>query len=273
MTQTASQEDHQTMTEAKSSPVIELGSAILFLTRFPVSQRLFRFGYPPLTNALWAFALVGAGIGLVGAFVFWLATAVLMLPSILAATLSMASITIATGALHEDGLADMADGFGSGKTGGDAAKIMKDSLIGSYGASALIIIFFLRVVALHAAAIDVALIWVILPAALATGRFFTLIALTTCPHSPHASLGKLVSAPSLRAMAIGVLTCLWFYLYLPTALVITGLFLAGLSYLIIRMLAIKKIGGLTGDVMGAVIIITETAFLIAMTSQGGILNV
>ena len=98
----------------------------------------------------WAAPVAGAVVGLIGALVLAL-TALLGLPLLLRAGLATAALVAATGALHEDGLADVADGFGGGATRERKLEIMRDSRIGAYGAIALALALILRVGALTAA--------------------------------------------------------------------------------------------------------------------------
>src|SRR5208337_4727067 len=89
-------------------------------------------------------------VGLVGAVALAAAEA-LGLPPFVAAALAVAALAAATGALHEDGLADVADGFGGGATAQSKLEIMRDSRIGAFGAVALTLSLILRVGALAAA--------------------------------------------------------------------------------------------------------------------------
>ena len=89
-------------------------------------------------------------VGLAGALVLAL-TAKLGLPAFLCAGLATAALVVATGGLHEDGIADVADGFGGGATRADKLEIMRDSRIGAYGAIALTLSLLIRVAALTAA--------------------------------------------------------------------------------------------------------------------------
>jgi adenosylcobinamide-GDP ribazoletransferase len=121
----------------------ELETATIFLTRLPLrSQELL-----PLAAAGRAFPLAGALVGGIGALVFALA-AWLGLPPIVAALLAVMATIAATGALHEDGLADTADGIFSGAARERVLEIMRDSRIGTFGALALILSVGLRVCAL-----------------------------------------------------------------------------------------------------------------------------
>jgi len=108
--------------------------AVMFLTRLPVS-RLVKYDLEHLSKSTVYFPLVGAIVGSVGALTLWIAS--LKFPSTLAVLISMAATILLTGAFHEDGLADSADGFGGGYTKERILEIMKDSRIGTYGAIAL----------------------------------------------------------------------------------------------------------------------------------------
>src|SRR5262245_15407392 len=94
--------------------LIDLKIGAMFLTRLPVPH-----GEPvasgALSRALWTAPLIGAAVGALGAAVYAIAHAA-HLPAILAAALAIAATAVATGCLHEDGHADVADGFGGGAT-------------------------------------------------------------------------------------------------------------------------------------------------------------
>src|SRR5215831_20712484 len=119
--------------------------ALSFSTRLPLSPGSATAG-PDLARALWALPIAGAAVGVFGA-AYWLA-ARLGLPPLVAATLGVAATIAATGCLHEDGLADVADGFGGGATRERKLEIMRDSRIGTYGVCALALALLLRASAL-----------------------------------------------------------------------------------------------------------------------------
>jgi cobalamin-5'-phosphate synthase (EC 2.7.8.26) len=108
--------------------------AVMFLTRLPVG-RWVRYEQSLLAHCTVYFPLVGAGVGAFGAGVLWLGAMLVPLP--LAVLLSMLSTVLLTGAFHEDGLADSADGFGGASDAARVLEIMRDSRIGTYGAIAL----------------------------------------------------------------------------------------------------------------------------------------
>ena len=255
----------QTQPSNDKQILAEIGGAFVFLTRLPVPQQLFAKGYPSLQASLWAFPLVGLVIGLCGSLTFAIASH-LSLPQELSAILALIVMVLVTGGLHEDGLADMADGFGSHKGPEDITRIMKDSLIGSFGTIALILLYITRWSALSH--LDMVLVMASLPAIMAMGRFFVIIALQTTPLSPYASLGKSLSKPSpqiiITSFVMMLLSCL--FLTFMTALI--AFCAAFLMFGIIRYLACRKIEGLTGDVMGAIIVLTETAALLGILSYG-----
>src|SRR5258708_25973167 len=112
----------------------ELRVAVAFYTRLPVAQPTPVDG-AALARAAWAAPLVGVLIGALGALAYWIAYR-LNLPPLVAATLAVGATLLFTGALHEDGLADTADGFGGGATPPPILHIMPDSPLRTYRAPA-----------------------------------------------------------------------------------------------------------------------------------------
>src|SRR3954470_16025626 len=147
--------------------VNDLKIGFIFLTRLPFPHQT-PIAKGEVSQALWTAPVVGVAVGLLGAGVYWLAQA-LHLPPLPAAALAVAATLIATGGLHEDGLADVADGFGGGATRDRKLEIMRDSRIGTYGVCALILSIVLRVSALTNLG-DTGLVTIVLIAAHAAGR-------------------------------------------------------------------------------------------------------
>ena len=134
------------MTSAPAARVLdELRMAFLTLSRLPVGR--IRGEAPAMGASAWAWPLVGATIGLIAAIVDCAALRA-GLPPFLAAALAILALVLATGGLHEDGLADLADGFWGGRDAARRLEIMRDSRIGSYGALALGFSLLIRVGAL-----------------------------------------------------------------------------------------------------------------------------
>ena len=145
---------------------MELKTGLAYLTRLPV--RAPSPAGEELIRASWTFPVIGAGIGAFGAIAYWLALA-LGLPPFIGATLAVAATLLLTGALHEDGLADTADGFGADASRERTLAIMRDSQIGTYGAIALVLSLLLRASALGSIA-DASLVVAALIAALGSLR-------------------------------------------------------------------------------------------------------
>ncbi len=114
----------------------DLKTGLAFLTRLPLVGAAPSAG-SDIARASWTFPIVGAGVGALGALVYWLADGLGLHPFVSAA-LAVAATLLVTGCLHEDGLADTVDGFGGGASRERKLEIMRDSQIGTYGAAALI---------------------------------------------------------------------------------------------------------------------------------------
>ncbi len=234
--------------------------ALQFLTRVPVGAPA---GPPPgaLAASAAMFPLAGALIGAMGGLVFALATW-LGLPPTLAALLAVAAQVLLTGGLHEDGLADVADGFGGGRTRADKLRIMRDPHIGSFGALALVLALLARIGALSALA-EPALAAAALVAAASASRAALPVLMATLPPARVEGLGAGAGRPHpLRAAAAVVIAILAALALLPAAMAATGLIAAAGAALIVAELARRQIGGQTGDVLGAAQQLAEMAFLL-----------
>ena len=209
-----------------------------------------------IARIAWAAPVAGAVVGLIGALVLAL-TALLGLPLLLRAGLATAALVAATGALHEDGLADVADGFGGGTTRERKLEIMRDSRIGAYGAIALALALILRVGAL-AAALDGGF-WrgslsLILVAALSRAAALTPLALLAPARADGAGAAAGLLDSSALAAAWGSALVIALVLGLAALGLIHALLAAlmsGAGALGVVALARRAIGGQTGDVAGA----------------------
>ncbi|MCH8167393.1 MAG: adenosylcobinamide-GDP ribazoletransferase [Proteobacteria bacterium] len=239
----------------------ELGlflTAAGFLTRLPVPGRA-DLSEDRLLRASRYFAAVGALVGLAGGGVWWLAG--LMLPVMVAAGLALAAMVWLTGALHEDGLADCADGLGGGKTGSQALAIMRDSRVGGYGALALVFSVGLRWAALAALAPG----WGVLALVLAggIGRAAMVPATALASYARPEGLGRGVAGASGVEVAAALGTALVLglaggwpgLLALGLALALAGGFL---FYLV------RRVGGYTGDGLGAMAQLGEIAVMVVL---------
>ncbi len=241
---------------------IDVTIALAFLTRLPVpapEPELDRA--PDLARATRAMPLVGAMIGVLGAAVYWL-SGVLGLPPAIAGLLAVAATVGLTGALHEDGLADSADGLFGGAEPTRRLEIMRDSRTGAYGALALIFSVVLRAAALAALAAPgpaaAALI-----AAHALVRALPPAVMAWAPLARDdglaAGAGQAESKHAWSALGLGAAIALLFLGFGPG---LAALLLAGLAGLAMIRLARARIGGYTGDILGAIEQLGEIAVLL-----------
>ena len=248
----------------KQSLIADIAAAFLLLSRIPIFWHHFPDDRPPVfMTALWAFPIVGLVIGAAGGLVM-LGAQTLHLPPLFVALSGIFIMVMLSGAMHEDGLADMADGFGGGHDLESKIRIMHDSRIGTYGVLALILGNAGRIVLLSELAIQfsgmnlVALMALIAAAA----RFQPVMQLALFPISQHASLASLVARPGVIQLIVAALIWavpLYFLLNIQSLLIMLGATLA-LSLWLGR-LATRQVDGLTGDVMGAATIIGEIALM------------
>ncbi|HUZ71783.1 MAG TPA: adenosylcobinamide-GDP ribazoletransferase [Stellaceae bacterium] len=242
----------------------ELVLVARFFTRLPLGTAAALPEPGALARAAWGFPVVGAGIGIVAAAAF-AAVRALALPHLAAAFIAVGAGVLVTGALHEDGLADTADGCGGGDAEAKLA-IMRDSRSGAFGVLALVFSVVLRAAAL--AAVDGR--WAVLGAlvaAHAVGRGALPAVLRLVPPARSDGLGAAAGEPDPAGVA-------W-SLGIAAVLALVGLGLkAGIAALIaaaavmalVAMLARRQIGGHTGDVLGAIEQGGEMTMLLAAAS-------
>lgn len=242
----------------------ELALALGWLTRLPVRFPVSAQG-TRLAGALWAFPLAGVVVGAVGAAAF-VAGHCLGANPLLAAVLAIGAMTLATGALHEDGAADFFDGLGA--RGGRKARLaaMRDSRTGVYGVVALILLLALRIAAMAGFSSIEAL--AAIPAAAALSRAaMGWIMLTGAPARSDGaghSAGEAAEGGMLAAAGLAGAVLLFAALVAPIGL--AGIVLAPLVALAVAETVTRKaaraFGGYTGDVLGAGCVLAEAALLV-----------
>ncbi|MFC3615899.1 adenosylcobinamide-GDP ribazoletransferase [Lutimaribacter marinistellae] len=231
--------------------------ALVLLTRLPLPT-LPDHAFTRQARAAWAWPLAG----LVAGGMAWAAGASLLalgLPPMPAAGVMLALLIMTTGAMHEDGLADTADGLWGGFTRERRLEIMRDSRIGSYGVLALIVMQGLRWSAIAGLAASGGLGTVLAAALWSRALMAGLMA--TLPQARSDGLSRSVGRPfvltALLACACALIGA-WFTgtpLILPAFLALAGVAALG-------ALAHARIGGQTGDILGAAQQIAETLFLL-----------
>ncbi len=229
-----------------------LRAAAALLTRVPVG----RGDVDPARAVPW-FPVVGAVVGaaLAGAYV----GARAVLPATVAAGLAVGIGIALTGALHEDGLADTADGFGSGARGEEALRIMRDPRVGAFGAIAVALSIVLRVAAV--AALDASTALAALPLAHISGRVGAVWVMRGVPPVPGLGASYAMVTTPGRARTATVLG-LVLALAAAGAWAAAGLATAALVAVGIGRMARARIGGANGDVLGAVQQVTEIVVLV-----------
>ena len=229
--------------------ISNLRIAVSFVTILPVaSSKPAADG--AVARATWALPVAGLLVGLAGALVYKVASRFGLAPN-LAALLALAATTIITGALHEDGLADTADGLGGGRTRERKLEIMRDSRIGTYGVCALILSFGLRWSALAAIANPWAVALALCAAHTAARAGLPAFMSQVAPARPDglsASAGSPPGRSVAIAFAVGILVLT---LTLGPGKALVSLILLSLAGLMLAQLAIRQIGGQTGDILGA----------------------
>lgn len=246
--------------------------AVGFFTRIPVPA-LPDFKEADLNHAARFFPLVGILVGLVAAVVWWLAS--WLFPPALAVLCSMAATIYMTGAFHEDGLADSADGLGGGMERARQLEIMQDSRLGSYGAVALVGILLFKFEALSA------LTPAILPFALIAGHALSRLAavaiMASAQYVRFAGKSKPLATTLTRqdlgwASSFGLTCWLGFAcmlgLHYSATSVVLFLAITALPVLAVwawwRKLILRNLQGYTGDTLGATQQLTEVAFYLGL---------
>jgi adenosylcobinamide-GDP ribazoletransferase len=246
--------------------ISEIKLCIGLLTRLPISYERGEPA-PELTSACRWFPLIGILIGALSGAVLFIGS-YFELPTSVIALLAIATATLLTGAMHEDGLADVADGFGGGKNRDHKLEIMRDSRLGVYGTLALIF--------------DTALRWALITellnfgwlfaagaliAAGASSRLVTLLLMKSLPAARADGLGASTGTPENQSVIIAIITTLLALVALKDigmllAVAISIVIAAG----VLHVLAKQQIGGQTGDVLGAGQRIGEIFTLLCLVS-------
>ena len=242
----------------------DLVLAFALLTRLPLPSMRTR-PEVKLGDYVWAFPIVGFVVAHIGVFVLFLARENGVSAS-LSALMVIAATVLATGALHEDGLADFCDGIGGGRTRERKLEIMRESSIGSYGAVGLFLVLAARWAALssltdpHAAAVALVL-------AHTLGRGLLAIVITL--WRPARTDGLAASGADCNVFSSGAAIALATVAAIALAgwpLGLAALALGVLAVLITGLVAARYLGGYTGDVFGAAEQLAEVAILVVFAS-------
>ena len=245
----------------KGSWVQDFLVAVVFLTRLPIRPN-FTFDMNALKSACRFFSLVGLIVGGVAGTIYVLA-AFIGLPLVVCAILAVAAQIILTGALHEDAIGDVADGFGGGGDKSKKLEIMRDSRVGTYAVVTLIIVVGLKVAVLGTLS-DPLKGFALLVVAATISRGLIAWALYFLPPARENGLGHGAGRPEIMApltstVLIVLISILVFGPQIGAVALLSGI--VGAS--IMGAIAMRQVGGQTGDVLGAIQQLAEVCILIA----------
>ncbi len=251
-----------TLRDIATRALPDLLSAFGLLSRLPLPNHR-----STGAGSAWAWPLVGATVGGIAAGVVWLAL-FLGVTAGVTSVLALMTLAMLTGGLHEDGLSDTADGFFGGWTRERRLEIMKDSRVGSYGVLALVLVTLARWSALTALVVHgdycAALI-----AAGAMSRAPMGLMMSLLPNARGEGLSHATGRPSGQVALVGA------GIALAIAVLSIGFSTLGLAALtllvivLVSILALRRIGGQTGDVLGASQQLAELACLAVLSAQAG----
>ena len=241
-------------------------AALMFFTRIPVLQN----NPADLNKASRYFPLVGIIVGVIGATVF-AAASFIFRDNTVAAFLSLGATLLTTGAFHEDGLADVADGFGGGWTKVRILEIMKDSRVGAYGVIALIVVIGIKIALLSRLGGNTIVFAGMYVSAHAVSRVMPVFLLRFMQYSREDDTSSKSKPLATQISWLGLFTAIitgliplivLSYYYNPY--VFLSLIPCGLLTLYLARYFNKWINGYTGDCLGATQQLNEIVFYLSM---------
>ncbi len=235
------------MYETRANLHEDIPAAFSLLTRIPIPVD-HQVAGERAAIATWAYPLVGAVLGLIagiiGSLLHWFGA-----PAPMAAIAALGTLALLTGGMHEDGLADCADGIGGAFDIERRLEIMKDSRIGAYGALALVLFLLARF-----SSMESLICTSFIPALIAVGaasRLPVVLAMYAMPNARDGGLSAGVGKPPETSLCIAiVITLLTCFVFIGWS----GIFVFGWAMIaatIMALIAMRTLGGKTGDVLGA----------------------
>ncbi len=234
--------------------------AFQFLTRLP-TPALPQFEPAWISRSAKYFPLVGQLVGAISGVVMLLAAKLWPLP--VAAALAVVVAILITGAFHEDGLADTADGLGGGHDVATRLAIMKDSRIGTYGALALGLSLLVKIGALATIPPEMAVGLLIFGHGAA--RFAAVIPMALLPYAGDPAQAKARAATERvlgEDVAVAAVLMLWPLFFVSAVPVVAGAVCGILLAKVLALTARRLVGGQTGDILGAIEQLFELGFVL-----------
>lgn len=240
----------------------DISIALGVLSRFPVevNQEAAR---DRAAAATWAYPIAGAAIGFAAVLAGWIATA-LGLPDLAITGVVLATLIMISGAMHEDGLADTFDGLWGGFDRQRRLEIMKDSHIGAYGVLALVLSVLTRF-GLILSLVVAGNLWVVI-AISAASRAPMVFLMSKMSAARPDGLSHSVGRPRIETALLAALLALLIGFFFLGGTILHGILLTAIGVAGLAWVAEKKIGGQTGDILGASQQISEIAFLAAVVA-------
>ncbi len=249
------------------NPFRDIVLAVVFLTRLPLPM----IGQAPipLARTVWAFPFAGVLTGGIGGGVFLGAIYLGVFP-LIAIVLGLAASILVSGALHEDGLADVSDGFGGGATKERKLEIMHDSRIGAYGVLGILFSVLLRIVSLFVLMeiSGAGTVFVTMIGSAAFSRGALPAVMRALPPARNDGLSKAAGRPGVLgafmalALGVGCVVLLSYPLYQPAFI---AMLVSAAAIALFCLVSMRQIGGQTGDVIGAAQQVCEVVFLVTLT--------
>ena len=243
----------------------DVKTALQFLTRLPVRSPA-ASGMVDLNRAAWAFPVVGLVVGGLSCLAFLTATKI-GLPPLIGVVLAVLAGMFTTGALHEDGLADTFDALGGHAGQGRALEIMRDSRIGTYGALALLLGTGLRVATLATLATPGLVATTIVAGACLSRAMMALMMAVQHPARPDglgAGVGRVPATTAALACLLGGITLLPLG---SLAAFVAALTVSGGMFWAVERWTRRRLGGFTGDTVGATQQICEIGVMLAIAGR------
>ncbi|MDP3087897.1 MAG: adenosylcobinamide-GDP ribazoletransferase [Methylotenera sp.] len=236
-------------------------TAMMFFTRIPISLK--NFDEADLNKATRFFPLVGILVGAIGALVFWLCD--ILLPLEVAVLISMVATILLTGAFHEDGLTDAIDGLGGGWNKEQVLTIMVDSRIGSYGAAGLALALLIKYQALSYQTA------MFIPTSIIAGHALSRLCAVLVMHTQSYVKAEGKAKPLATELHFTELIVATFFGLLPLAFLemryLAALIPVAIVWLWFSAKIKSRIGGYTGDCLGAMQQLTEIAFYVGLLAS------
>lgn len=240
-------------------------ASLMLLTRIPIKWEKISPETPPnLNRCLWCYPIIGLIVSCITAAVYYIAIWI-NIPQVVSAIIAIITMIFITGSFHEDGLADVADGFGGGNTIEKKLSIMRDSRIGTYGSVALITSLILKIAILAKFETQQTVIALIISGVFS--RLMILYILLILKPARSDSLSSEAGKPAPSSLVIATFASMLIAAALINPTIVIYIFMISISAtIVLSIIAHRQISGYSGDVLGATQQISELSVYIFFSS-------